>query len=71
VTVDAGKDVEKEEHSSIAGGISSWYNHSGKSVGWFLRKLDTVLPEDRAILLLGIYPEMLQVVIRTRASLCS
>jgi hypothetical protein len=30
VTADAGKDVEKEEHSSIAGGIASWYNHSGK-----------------------------------------
>jgi hypothetical protein len=23
------KDVEKEEHSSIAGGIESWYKHSG------------------------------------------
>jgi hypothetical protein len=29
VTADAGKDVEKEEHSSIAGGIASWYNHPG------------------------------------------
>jgi hypothetical protein len=29
VTANAGKDVEKEEHSSIAGGIASWYNHSG------------------------------------------
>jgi hypothetical protein len=29
VTGDAGKDVEKEEHSSIAGGIASWYNPSG------------------------------------------
>jgi hypothetical protein len=27
VTADAGKDVEKEKHSSIAGGIASWYNH--------------------------------------------
>jgi hypothetical protein len=26
VTADAGKHVEKEEHSSIAGGIASWYN---------------------------------------------
>jgi hypothetical protein len=24
VTADAGKDVEKEEHSSVAGGIASW-----------------------------------------------
>ena len=29
VTADAGEDVEKEEHSSIAGGIASSYNHSG------------------------------------------
>ena len=29
VTVDAGMFVEKEEHSSIVGGIASWYNHSG------------------------------------------
>jgi hypothetical protein len=28
VTVDAGKDVEKEEHSTIAGGIPSWYNNN-------------------------------------------
>ena len=28
-----------------------------KSIGWFLRKLDIVLPKDPAIPLLGIYPE--------------
>jgi hypothetical protein len=33
VTADAGKDTEKKEHSSIAGGIASWYNHSGKKSG--------------------------------------
>ena len=33
VTADAGKDVEKEEHSSIADGIASWYNHSGNQSG--------------------------------------
>jgi hypothetical protein len=48
--------VEKEKHSSIAGGIASWYNHSGNH--WqFLRKLDIILLEDPAISLLGIYPE--------------
>jgi hypothetical protein len=30
VTADAGKDVEKEEHSSIADGILRWYKHNGK-----------------------------------------
>jgi hypothetical protein len=29
VTADVGKNVEKEEHSSIAGGIVSLYNQSG------------------------------------------
>jgi hypothetical protein len=29
VTADAGEDVEKEEHSSIVGGIAGLYNHSG------------------------------------------
>jgi hypothetical protein len=33
VTADAGKYVEKEEHSSIVGGIESLYNHSGKLSG--------------------------------------
>jgi hypothetical protein len=33
VTADAGKDVEKEEHSSIVGGIASLYNHSGNKSG--------------------------------------
>jgi hypothetical protein len=29
VIADAGVDVEKEEHSSIVGGIAGLYNHSG------------------------------------------
>jgi hypothetical protein len=33
VTADAGKDVGKEEHSSIAAGIASLYNHSGNQSG--------------------------------------
>jgi hypothetical protein len=35
VTADAGGDVVKEEHSSIAGGIASLYNHSGYLYGDF------------------------------------
>jgi hypothetical protein len=57
VTADAGEDVEKEEHSSTAGGIASLYNHSGSQSGGSSKKLDIVLPEDPAIPLLGIYPE--------------
>jgi hypothetical protein len=33
VTADAGKDVEKEEHSSILGEIASLYNHSQNQSG--------------------------------------
>jgi hypothetical protein len=33
VTADAGKDVEKEGHSSIASRIASWYNPSGNQFG--------------------------------------
>ena len=57
MTADAVEDVEKEEHSSIAGGIASLYKPLWKSVWQFLRKLDIVLLKDPAIPLLGIYPE--------------
>ena len=33
VTADAGVDVEKEEHSSIVGGIAGLYNYSGNQSG--------------------------------------
>jgi len=33
VTADAREDVEKEEHSSIVGGIMNWYSHSGNQSG--------------------------------------
>jgi hypothetical protein len=33
VTADAGKVVEKEEHSSIAGEIAKWYSHFGNQSG--------------------------------------
>jgi hypothetical protein len=33
MTADAGKDIQKEKHFSIADGISNWYNHSGKQTG--------------------------------------
>jgi hypothetical protein len=33
VTADAGMDVEKEEQSSIVGGIAGLYNHSGNQSG--------------------------------------
>ena len=33
VTADACKDVKKEEHFSIAGGIENWYKHCGNLFG--------------------------------------
>jgi hypothetical protein len=45
VTADAGKDLEKEEYSFIAGGIATWYNLFGNQSGgssenwkWFYLK---------------------------------
>jgi hypothetical protein len=57
VTADAGKGVEKEEHSSNFGGTASLYSHSENQSWQFLRKFDIVLLEFLAIPLLGIYPE--------------
>jgi hypothetical protein len=57
VSADAGEDVEKEEHSSIAGGIASLYNHSGNQSGSFSENW-IVLLRDSAIPLLGIYPDV-------------
>jgi hypothetical protein len=33
MTADADKEVQKEEHSSIGGGIARWYNHFGNQSG--------------------------------------
>jgi hypothetical protein len=52
VTAYAGEYVEKEAHTSIAGGNASLYNHSGIQSGGSSENL-----EDPAIPLLGIYPE--------------
>ena len=50
--------MEKEEHSSIAGGVANWYNQPlWKVVWWLLKILEVVLPEEPAIPLLGIYPK--------------
>ena len=57
MTGDAGQDIEKEVHSPIAGGIATWYNHSGIQYDVFSEKLEIVLPEYPAIPLLCIYPE--------------
>ena len=50
MTADAGENVEKDV--GLQSGKQLW-----KSVFWFLRKLEILLPEDPAIPLLGMYPE--------------
>jgi hypothetical protein len=71
VTADDGKDVEKEEHSYIAGGIASWYKNSGNqfvisSENWAQYYLRTQLYHSSAYT-----QKMLKHVKRTYASLCS
>jgi len=40
VTAYVDMNVEGEEHSSIAGGIANWYNHSGNQSGGSSEKLE-------------------------------
>jgi len=71
VTADAGEDAEKEEHSSIVGGIADWYNHSGNPSGgssenWTLNCLRIQL-----YLSWAYTQKMPQHIKETRAPLCS
>jgi hypothetical protein len=68
VTAVDSEDVDKEKHSSIVGGIASWYNHFGNQSGGSSENWTQYYREDLAISLLGIYPKMFQLVV---SSLCS
>jgi hypothetical protein len=57
VTADAGKDVEKEEHSFIVGGIASLHNHSGNQSGGSSENWTYYYWRIPQYLSLGIYPE--------------
>ena len=57
VTAHIAETVQKEEHSSIAGGIANLVQPLWKPIWRFLRKLEIVLPEGPAIPLLDIYPK--------------
>jgi hypothetical protein len=59
VTAYAAKDVEHREHS-IAGRSANLYNHSGKLIWQFLRKLGTILPEDPTLPVLVSYSNIPQ-----------
>jgi hypothetical protein len=70
VTADAGEDMEKEEHSSIVGGIASLYNHRNQSGGssenwtWYYCRILQYLSW-------AYIQKMFLPVIRTHAPLCS
>jgi hypothetical protein len=70
VTADAGKDVDKEKHSAIAGGIASWYNHSGNQFGGSSEIRQYYL-RIQLYHFLAYNQKMFQHVIRTYAPLCS
>jgi hypothetical protein len=71
VTADAGEDVEKEEHSSIAGGICKLVQPLWKSVWQFLRKLDIVFWKIQQYLSWAYTQKMFQLVRRTHVPLWS
>jgi hypothetical protein len=57
VTTHAVENVEIGAHSSIAGGRAKLYNYSGNQSSSFSEFMEIVLPQEPAILLLGIYPK--------------
>jgi hypothetical protein len=67
MTADAGEDVEREEHSFIAGGIASRCNHFGNQSGdssenwtWYYWRIQQYLSW-------AYIQKMFQLVIRTHA----
>jgi hypothetical protein len=71
VKADAGKDAEKEEHSSVAGRIASWYSHSGNQLGCSSETLTLYYWMIQHYHFWVYTQKMLQHVIRIPAPLCS
>jgi hypothetical protein len=65
------KDVEKEEHSSIVGGIASLYNHSGNQSDSSLENGTLYYWRIQHYLSWVYIQKMFQLVIRTHVPLCS
>ena len=57
MTVYAGENVERGEHSSTAGGSANLYSHFGDQYGGSSGRMEISQPQDPAIPLLGIYPK--------------
>ena len=59
-----GKDVEKREPLYTVGRNVNWCSHCGKTARGFFKKLKTELPDDPAVILLGIiYPKKMKTLI--------
>jgi hypothetical protein len=71
VTADGGEDVEKEEYSSIAGEIGSWYKLSGNQFGSSLENWTYYYLRTQQYHSLVYTQKMLQHAIRSHAPLCS
>jgi hypothetical protein len=71
VTADAGKDVEKEEHSSIAIGIASSYKNAGNQFGGSSENWIQYYEKIQQYHSWAYTQKMFQLVIRTHAPLCS
>jgi hypothetical protein len=69
--VDDSEDVEKEKHSSIAGGIASWYDCSGNQSGGSSEIWTCYYQKIQQYLSWAYTQMMLKLVIRTHAPLCS
>jgi hypothetical protein len=70
VTADPSEDVEKEKHSSIAGRIANFYNHSGNHFGSSSENWTLFYPNIQQYHFWAYTPKMLYLVIRTHAPLC-
>ena len=71
VITHVGEDVEKEEHSSIAGGIASWYNHYGNQFGGSSEKSTLYDQKIQQYLSWAYTQKIFQLVRSTHPPLCS
>ena len=67
MTIDAGEDVEKEEHSSTVGGVVNWYNYSGNQSGGSLENWTYCYLKTQLFHFWAYTPENLQHTTKTHA----
>jgi hypothetical protein len=70
VTTHDGVDVEKEEHSSIAGESENWYNHFGNQSEGSSENWKQIFLKTQLYHFLGIYPKISYHATGARAPLC-